>query len=410
MTVAAEPHVEARRLKRAALATGVVFALSGTNAGTWASRIPAVRDQVDASTGQLGIAVLAMAVGSLLVMPVTGRATQRWSSRVVVLVMGVLCMGTLAVIPFAPGVLALAGILLVYGAGFGSWDVAMNVHGHAVEERAGRAWMPRYHAAWSAGGVLGAAVGAVAAAAGLPLGVHFGLVAAVGMALLVVSLRLFVDDRPAVWRSAPEKKDATAGRQQRLLSMHLALLGLITICATFTEGAAVDWLALMLADTRDVAESVAAAGYGVFAAAMMVGRVFGTPAIDRLGRTGAVRLGGIAALVGVVLAVLGPGLASALIGSALWGLGVALTFPAAMSAAGDTPGRSADAIATVSTIGYGGFLLGPPIIGYAAEQIGLDTALLIVGLLAAGIVVLSPALRERRGAPAHRDVDTTATT
>lgn len=394
-----EPDIEARRLKRAALATGVVFALSGTNAGTWASRIPAVRDQVDASTGQLGLAVLAMAVGSLLVMPVTGRATQRWSSRTVVLVTALTCIAMLAVIPYAPGVLVLAAILLVYGAGFGSWDVAMNVHGHAVEQRAGRAWMPRYHAAWSAGGVIGAGIGALAAAAGLPLAVHFGLVAVIAAAVLLVVLRLFVDDRPAVWQ--PDRADDQAPAQRgRLLSTHLALLGLITICATFTEGAAVDWLALMLADTRDLAQSVAAVGYAVFASAMMIGRFVGTPTIARLGRAGAVRLGGFAALVGVVLAVLGPGLASALIGCALWGLGVALTFPAAMSAAGDTPGRSADAIAAVSTIGYGGFLLGPPIIGYAAEAIGLDRALLIVGLLAAGIVVLSPALRERSSATA----------
>jgi fucose permease len=386
---------DARRLKRAALATGVVFALSGVNAGTWASRVPAVRDQVDASTGTLGLAVLAMAVGSLLVMPLTGRATQRWGSRIVVLVMAVLCMATLAVIPFAPSVLVLSAMLLVYGAGFGSWDVAMNVHGHAVEQRAGRAWMPRYHAAWSAGGVLGAAIGALAAAAGLPLAVHFGLVALVGSVALVASLRLFVDDRPAVGHTE-EATDQAGPASGRPLSAHLLLLGLITICATFTEGAATDWLALMLADTRNVAESVAAAGYAIFASAMMIGRFIGTPAIARLGRAGAVRLGGLAALIGVVLSVLGPGLASALLGCALWGLGVSLTFPAAMSAAGDTPGRSADAIAAVSTIGYGGFLLGPPIIGSAADLIGLDIALLIVGLLAAGIVVLSPALRERR--------------
>jgi fucose permease len=395
MTAVTQPDIDARRLKRAALATGVVFAISGANAGTWASRIPAVRDQVDATTGQLGLAVLAMAVGSLLVMPVTGRATQRWSSRIVVLAMAVLCMGALAVIPFAPGVLALSAMLLVYGAGFGSWDVAMNVHGHAVEQRAGREWMPRYHAAWSAGGVLGAAIGALAAAAGLPLAVHFGLVAFVGIGLLVASLRLFVDDRPAVWHPEKAMEEATPATG-RLLSLHLALLGLITVCATFTEGAATDWLALMLADTRNVAESVAAAGYAIFASAMMIGRFVGTPTIARLGRARAVRLGGLAALVGVVLSVLGPGLASALVGCALWGLGVALTFPAAMSAAGDTPGRSADAIAAVSTIGYGGFLLGPPIIGYVADIVGIDIALLIVGLLAAGIVLLAPALRERR--------------
>jgi MFS family permease len=117
---------------------------------------------------------------------------------------------------------------------------------------------------------------------------------------------------------------------------------------------------------------------------------------ERLGRHGAVRAGGLVSFVGVVVTVLGPGLASAYVGAALWALGVCLVFPAAVSAGGEAPERPADAIAAVTTIGYGGFLLGPPLIGLLAEQVGLGRALLVLLVLAGGITALAPAVRSRR--------------
>jgi fucose permease len=185
-----------------------------------------------------------------------------------------------------------------------------------------------------------------------------------------------------------------------VLTGRLLVVGVVTLCATTLEGAAADWLALFLTDERGATASLAAAGYAVFAVAMAGGRFAGTAVAERLGRHGAVRAGGLVSLAGVLLTVLGPGLPAAYLGAALWALGVCLVFPAAVSAGGETPGRPADAIAAVTTIGYGGFLVGPPLIGLLADRVGLGRALLVLLVLAGGIAVLAPAVRSRRPQPA----------
>jgi predicted MFS family arabinose efflux permease len=293
--------------------------------------------------------------------------------------------------------------------------VAMNVHGSAVEQRAGRDWMPRYHACWSVGGIAGAGCGALAAQLGGPLVLHFATVAVACVVLVMVSLRSFIEDRAAVEppgpapgppegeRSRPRDEGRTAVHSpRRVLTGRLLLVGVVTICATTLEGAAADWLALFLTDERGATASLAAVGYAVFAVAMAAGRFSGTVVAERLGRHGAVRAGGLVSFAGVLLTVLGPGLASAYVGAALWALGVCLVFPAAVSAGGEAPYRPADAIAAVTTIGYGGFLLGPPLIGLLADRVGLGRALLVLLVLAAGIAALAPAVRSRRPLVASR--------
>jgi fucose permease len=182
----------------------------------------------------------------------------------------------------------------------------------------------------------------------------------------------------------------------RVLTGRLLVVGVVTLCATTLEGAAADWLALFLTDERGATASLAAFGYAVFAVAMAAGRFSGTAVAERLGRDGAVRAGGLVSFAGVLLTVVGPGLVSAYLGAALWALGVCLVFPAAVSAGGEAPYRPADAIAAVTTIGYGGFLLGPPLIGLLADQVGLARALLVLLVLAGGIAALAPAVRSRR--------------
>jgi fucose permease len=193
--------------------------------------------------------------------------------------------------------------------------------------------------------------------------------------------------------------DPAAPGRGRVLSGRLLLVGAVTLCATTLEGAAADWLALFLTDERGASGSLAAFGYAVFAVAMAAGRFSGTAVAERLGRDGAVRVGGLVSFAGVLLTVLGPGLVAGYAGAALWALGVCLVFPAAVSAGGETPGRPADAIAAVTAIGYGGFLVGPPLIGLLADHVGLGRALLVLCVLAAGIAALAPAVRSRRPQP-----------
>ncbi|HJW35919.1 MAG TPA: MFS transporter [Actinomycetes bacterium] len=393
---AAEP-----RLRRAALATALVFATNGFLLGSWVARLPATRDRLGASAAELGLVLLAPGIGSLLSMPFSGRWCRRFGSRLVVAATTVAASAVLAALAVVPNLVALGAALFVWGAFYGSWDVAMNVHGSAVEQRAGREWMPRYHACWSVGGIAGAGFGALAAQAGIPLALHFAAVAVACTALVAASLPSFIEDRTEQGvPGAVHSSGRVRSRRGRVLTGRLLLVGVVTLCATTLEGAAADWLALFLTDERGATASLAAFGYAVFAVAMAAGRFSGTAVAERLGRDGAVRAGGVVSFAGVLLTVLGPGLAAAYAGAALWALGVCLVFPAAVSAGGEAPDRPADAIAAVTTIGYGGFLLGPPLIGLLADRVGLGRALLVLLVLAAGIATLAPAVRSRRPRPA----------
>jgi MFS family permease len=142
----------------------------------------------------------------------------------------------------------------------------------------------------------------------------------------------------------------------------------------------------------------------VFAAAMTTGRAAGNQVVARLGRVRALRLGALLSAAGVTLLLTVPVLAASYVGALLWGLGIAVAFPLAMSAAGETPGRGASAIATVATIAYAGFLVGPPLIGTLAHEIGLDRALWIVVLLVGGIFALAGTARDPRARPVTPDV------
>jgi predicted MFS family arabinose efflux permease len=408
--------------RRAALATALVFAVNGFLLTAWVARIPATRDRLGASAAELGLVLLAPGIGSLLSMPFSGRWCRRFGSRLVVAATTVASSVALVLLAVVPTLVGLGLTLFVWGTFYGSWDVAMNVHGSAVEQRAGREWMPRYHACWSVGGIAGASLGALAAALDIPLILHFAAIAVACVTLVGFALRGFIEDREA--RGAPHppgpepgppvgERSPTAERgapaihsphahtphahgRPKVLTGRLLVVGVVTLCATTLEGAAADWLALFLTDERGATASLAALGYAVFAVAMAAGRFSGTAVAERLGRDGAVRAGGLVSFAGVLLAVVGPGLVSAYLGAALWALGICLVFPAAVSAGGEAPYRPADAIAAVTTIGYGGFLLGPPLIGLLADQVGLGRALLVLLVLAGGIAALAPAVRSRR--------------
>jgi MFS family permease len=385
-------------VRRQAWATRVVFAANGGLFASWVSRIPAVRDDLGADERGLGFALLFAAVGSLLAMPLSGRLVGRVGARRVLVVCVVVCALAYPALGLAPDLVVLAAILLVIGAGVGVWDVAMNVSGHAVEQAAGRDLMPGFHAGWSIGTVVGAGAGALAARVGLDPTVHFALASLVlgGSALLAV--RTMPDGEQGDRTGAAEGEHHVPGPVGPLVrDLRLLGLGAMTFFAAWAEGAANDWLALMLHDDRAASGALAAIGFAVFAGAMTVGRLGGTPVVNRLGRVPTLRWGALVTASGVVVLLTVPVLAVGYLGALLWGLGIAVAFPVAMSAAGETPGRGASAIATVATIAYAGFLVGPPLIGSIAHQVGLDHALWLVLLLAAGILVLAGTARDPRG-------------
>jgi len=372
----------------------VVFALAGFFMAQAVSRMPTLRDQVDASTARLGLALLAVGVGSMVAMPWTARLTDRFGSAAVVGFTGVLAALGWAALAWVQTPAALTVVMFFLGACVGTWDVSMNVQGNTLERLRRRVLMPRLHAGFSAGTVAGALLGAGCAAAGLPLGLQLPVVSVVGTATLLWCVRRFAPD---VRRSpAPATEDGEPSRRGAGLSGLELVLGLLTFSTALGEGASNDWLALVLVDERGAPEALGALTFAGFNVAMTVGRLAGGELIRRTGRVPVLRLAGATAVTGVLLVALVPYLAAAVVGGLLWGLGLAVVFPAAMSAAGEVPGRGPHAIGVVSTIGYSGFLAGAPTIGFVAEHVGLDHALVLVAAVCSLVFLLAPVARERQ--------------
>ncbi|NLG23314.1 MAG: MFS transporter [Actinomycetales bacterium] len=397
-------------------AVAVVFATAGFVMAQTLARVPALRDSVGASQAELGLALVGGGLGSLLAMPHTARLIERFGNRTVTtvaLLLGGLGWGSVA---FAPNVWVLGGLLVLAGAPVGVWDVSMNIQGSRVEQLRSRTLMPYLHAAFSAGAVLGASVGALAAWQGVGLAqVPAGAVA--GVVVGLVAARRFVPADP-VQEDAPQAVDAPAqtssttepasteyvdthlgsaapvtGPVPRSITRTELLIGLVCLAAALAEGAANDWLALLLVDVHQAPAGFGALAFTAFNLTMMVGRLLGGPATSRWGRAALARAGGALAAVGILAITLVPSLEVALVAALLWGLGVSTVFPAAISAAGEIPGRGNRAIGVVSTVAYGAFLFGAPTIGLLAEVFGLDRALwLVVGFLAL-MVALSGNLR-----------------
>jgi MFS family permease len=414
----------------------VVFGGSGLLIAQAVSRMPSIRDQAGATKAELGFALLGIGLGSVLAMPWTGRLVDRWGSRRIAGTAAVAASVAWAAVPWTGSPVALGLVMLCIGAPIGTWDVSMNVQGHHVEVRRGRSLMPRFHGAYSGGMVLGALIGAGAARAGLPLRVQLPVMSAVVAVAMLLALRWFVADDRATAALAeshgraepggpahPAERAAPAPGVQPVAPVRAAgpepepvpaaprgitglelLIGLICLSTAIGEGAAGDWLALLLVDVRAAPESIGAIAYAAFNVTMMLGRFAGGPAIDRLGRARVLRVSGVCAALGVGLVCLVPSWYAGVAGGLLWGLGLAVVFPATMSAAGEVPGRGARAIGVVSTIGYGGFLLGAPCIGLLTAHVGLDHALLVIAGFGLLITLLAGVARSRdpgSGARSH---------
>ena len=374
----------------------VTFLLNGLLFSSWISRIPEARSDLGLDNGQLGLLLLAIALGSLLAMPLTGVAISRLGTVGVIRVAGfsgLVGLGTVsgALAAGSPWLAALG--LFLYGVGTGTWDVSMNVEGAAVERHLGRTVMPRFHAAFSGGTVLGSALGAGVVALGVPAVVHLPVVTLVAAFGLVAATRSFLPDEP-VDEEAPRSSAWTAWREPRTL-----LIGVMVLALALTEGTANDWLALALVDGYDVPHWVGVAGFAVFVTAMTAGRLVGPVLLDRLGRVPTLWATMVGAGGGVLLIVLGQQPALVVLGVVLWGLGASLGFPVGMSAAADDPARAAVRVSVVSTIGYAAFLAGPPLLGFVADHVGTLDALLVVAMVLVPSALVVPYAREQRPRP-----------
>ena len=376
------------RVERAKVAVAATFATNGLALGGWLARAPAVRDALHLSAAGFGLLLLCLSAAAILAIPAAGPIVQRFGpARTILLAstsmaVGLAGLGTGTLTGSAP--IAVAGLILI-GAGNSCWDVSMNVEGADVERRLGRTIMPRFHAGFSMGTVLGAGVSALAAAGGLPIWAQLYLTAALTAAVTFPTVRRFLPHTPPPAGVSRSVSVGQAWREPRTI-----LIGLIMLGFGFTEGTANDWFAISLVDGYGTSETVGAIGYGTFVTAMTLSRLFGGTAIERWGRVRVLRATVVCGVAGLLLVVAGIAVPLALLGGLLWGAGASLGFPVGMSAAADDPVRAAIRVSVAGSIGYAAFLAGPPLIGVLAQHLGVLHAILcvlgalLIGLLASG--------------------------
>jgi len=380
-------------VRRARHAVTAIFLLNGLLFGSWAARIPAIRDRLALSDGELGIALAFLPIGAIVAMPLAGALAARVGSRRATRLAYALACLTAGVVALAPSLPALAALALALGVAMGSLDVSMNVHGVTVERRYGRPILSGFHAAFSLGGLAGAALGAVAAAAGVDVRVHLGVVAAASAAIGLTWSRRFL----------PGSADAAAAQDPVFVRppRRLLPLGALAFACLLIEGASADWSGVYIKTDLGAGAGFAALGFTAFSVTMTVGRLFGDRLVARAGSVRLVRAGGLVAAVGfgAALAVSTP--AAALVGFACLGAGMASIIPIVFRAAGQVDGiASGVSLSAVSSIGYLGFVAGPPAIGGLAEIVGLPAALAVLVALAAAVAALAPTTARAEVAPA----------
>jgi MFS family permease len=363
-----------------------MFVLNGVIFGVWASRIPAFVERLSLDARELGLLLLFIAVGSIVSFPIAGALSDRIGAATLSRWLAASCVVTLCLLPLAPHAWVLGVFLCLYGAAMGSLDVAMNAWAAEVERKMERSVMSSFHAMFSVGGGVGSVSGYAAVELGLTPTWHFWLAGiAVGAASLVMA--------SIPW---PSTKTGRTGHGSvfAIPKGALALVGLIAFCSSIGEGGLADWSAIFLKTVIGVSEAQAALGFAVFSATMVAMRLSGDWIIRRLGPVPTARLSGLTGMCGALLAVFGGGLLSALAGFALMGIGFATIIPLAFSRAANDPVMSPGrAIASVATFGYGGFLIGPPMIGFIAAQTSLAAAFGIIAILSAAIAVLAGSLK-----------------
>ena len=381
-------------LFRARAGVAAVFFLNGFGYGSWVPRIAEIQAQLRLSEGQLGLALFMAALGALIAMPLAGAAAHRYGSRAATAVTVVLFGLSLPGLALAPSLLGLGVALALLGVAAGALDVSMNTQGVSVEKRYWRPIMSSLHGMFSLGGMTGAAATGAVAAGDMPLLPHFAGIAALLVALGVVACA------PMLPRAAEAGAEGPGFARP---SLGILLPGIVALASLLSEGAMADWSAVYLSSALGAGTTVAAAAFAAFSMMMAAGRFAGDRLVARLGGDAVVRAGGALAAAGLGLSLaLGHPLL-AVVGFGVVGAGLSCVFPVVLSSAARTPDLAPSAaIAAVCTVGYFGFLLGPPMIGGLAELMGLPAALGLVVLLCAQIALLGSRAPRHVQAPAPR--------
>ncbi|MGF6553242.1 MFS transporter [Paraburkholderia youngii] len=365
-------------LVRERIATLAVFLANGFGIGAWAVEVPRIKESLVLSDTSLGIALFCFALGAIVAMPLAGQLAPRVGSGRATALLGAAFAIALPLPAVAPGMLTLCVVLFALGASNGALDVSMNGHASAIETRWRAPIMSSFHAAWSAGGLLGAASGAMLQKGGVGVLGEL-LVPDLFIAALIIFAAWF-----ALRDIGPRAAAASSGfAWPDSAVMKLALLAFMCM---LVEGAVADWSAVYLRSALNQEASIAAIGYSAFAFSMAACRIAGDASVRRFGSSKVVALGGLIAFAGLALVLSLPSVLTACVGFAMVGIGLANIVPVIFSAAGRSSATPAIGVSMAATFGYAGFLVGPPLIGFGAGVLGLRAAL---GVLVMATLIVS---------------------
>ncbi|MBS1747210.1 MAG: MFS transporter [Bacteroidetes bacterium] len=372
------------RLNR--IAVSVFFFIAGLTSSSWASRIPDVKDKLHLSDAGLGGILFALPVGQLISMPLSGWLISKFGSRQLLIWSSIFFPLTLIMIPLATTSWLLIIILIAFGLWGNLLNISMNTQAVGIESMYGRSIMASFHGLWSIAGFSGALLGSIFVSTDIPPLYHF-VVIAILISVLISGFYKFTLPSSNVHEEKPKlfvKPDKS-----------ILLLGLIAFFCMICEGSMADWSGVYFKSVVNAPEKFITLGYVCFTGTMAAGRFLGDKMITRFGFTNILKASGCMIAAGLLITITLPYLETAAIGCLLVGAGVSCVVPMVYGLAGRSSNMSPQfALAAVSTIGFLGFLAGPPIIGFIAQLSSLRWSFALIACMGFSTTLLAGSLKK----------------
>lgn len=366
------------------LAVAAFFFVVGLCFASWASRIPDIKLKLHLSDAGLGGVLFALPVGSMLSMPFSGWLVSKYGSRKMVTIAAICYPCCLVLIGLTEAVWQLVPVVFLFGFLGNLCNISINTQAIGVESLYGRSIMASFHGTWSLAGFTGAAIGTLMVSLGIQPVYHFALICT-GLIVMVISARKF-----ALAKDAAHPNQSFFAKPDGMLLK----LGLIAFSCMVCEGTMFDWSGVYFQKVVVAPKTLTILGYAAFMSTMAGGRFIGDKLANHFGKQKILQTSGLVIASGLLLAVVFPYLITATAGFLLVGLGVSSVVPLVYSAAGKSKTLSPGvALTAVSTIGFLGFLLGPPLIGFIAQAFSLRWSFTVIAILGLGTTVLSSLIK-----------------
>ena len=385
----------ATRDRRARVAVAALFLTNGALFANLLPRYPEIKADLGLSNAAYGVAIAAFSAGALVAGLAAAPLIRRFRSARVAVASSIGIAVFVFAASLAPSAVVLAGVLFIAGASDAVTDVGQNAQALRVQRNYGRSIINSLHAVWSAGAVLGGAMGAAAIALHIPRTTHLAASAALFSAVVLAAYPFLLrgpdqDDHPSA-------RADSAGRPGFGLYAILGALVLIAIAGAVVEDAGNSWATLYLRDSLESPAAIAAFGYIAMVGFQFVGRLMGDRLVDRFGERAVARAGGLITAAGMGAALAFPSVPGTIAGFAAAGFGVATLVPAAMHGADQLPGlRPGTGLTAVAWLMRVGFVSSPPVVGLIADATSLRVGLLVVPFAGVAVMLLAVALNPRR--------------